>query len=84
MPHRGRRPWDPTSPDMRALLYVAANPDMERYKIAEALGMSLSKLSTITCSPEGVAMLEYLARNPRPELFARFKLLDRRTHWRDR
>jgi len=56
--NRGRRPWDHY--DSHAIMTVFTNPDLPRWVIAEHLGMSLSKLSTITCSPEGVAMLARL------------------------
>lgn len=70
---RGKRPWDAV--DWRALLTVAANPDMERYRIAEYLGMSSPKLSNITCSPEGCAALEWLQKRPQEEL-AQYKIVD--------
>lgn len=56
--NRGHRPWDHF--DLNALCYIAANPDLPRYRIAEFLGISLSKLSNISCSPRGVAYLEHL------------------------
>jgi hypothetical protein len=54
--NRGKRPWDHY--DEHAISAVAENPDLPRWKIAEQLGISLSKLSTITCSPKGEAMLK--------------------------
>lgn len=71
--NRGNRPWDGF--DEIAIYFVAANPDLERWKIAEHLGMSLSKLSTISCSPRGEALLESLKIRPlTPEFWDRYKL----------
>lgn len=56
--NRGDRPWDAF--DETAIFCVAANPDLARWKIANHLGMSLSKLSTITCSREGEALIKAL------------------------
>jgi hypothetical protein len=53
---RGKRPWDAF--DTEILDFVFRHPDWPRYKIAEILGMSSSKLSCITCSPEGVFYLK--------------------------
>ena len=64
--NRGDRPWDDY--DMAAIMTVAANPDLPRWKIAEHLGMSLSKLSTITCSPKGEFVLKHLLQNPPKDL----------------
>ena len=55
---RGRRPWDEV--DLRVLKVVAANPDLERWKVADALGISPARLSNITCSPEGAKILKAL------------------------
>jgi hypothetical protein len=63
---RGNRPWD--DHNEIALLTVAANPDLERYRIAQHLGMSGSKLSTITCSPRGRATLDQLKQLPPEKL----------------
>lgn len=72
MHSRGARPWDLFRPDV--LRYVAANPDLERYKIAAALGLSLSELSRITCSPRGVEYLARLRADP-PAALLRYKLV---------
>lgn len=64
--NRGSRPWDKY--DAHAILTVFANQDLPRWVIAEGLGMSLSKLSTITCSPQGVAMLERLEKEEADKL----------------
>lgn len=64
--NRGKRPWDDF--DLLALYTVAANPDLERYRIAALLGMSPSKLSNITSSPEGAAALTKLQQLPNEEL----------------
>jgi hypothetical protein len=69
--NRGYRPWDHF--DLNALYYIAANPDLPRYQIAEALGISLSRLSTISCSPTGVTYLERLKQLD-PAKLARFIL----------
>lgn len=63
---RGSRPWDQF--DAHAILTVFANKDLPRWIIADRLGMTLSKLSTITCSPEGVAMLEKLEKEEADKL----------------
>lgn len=65
-PGRGSRPWDEF--DEGIIWLVAANPDVERYKIAEYIGISPAKLSTITCSPRGAALLADLLRDPPAEL----------------
>jgi hypothetical protein len=62
---RGRRPWDPSHlgpTDLAALDYVAAHPDEPRWQIAERFGISLSRLSTLTCSPLGQAYLKAAAQ----------------------
>ncbi|MBM3138226.1 MAG: hypothetical protein FJZ98_08580 [Chloroflexi bacterium] len=69
--NRGHRPWDDF--DMQALYTVAANPDMERYRIAEHLGMSASKLSNITNSPKGARVLAELVQLTSEQL-SRFKI----------
>lgn len=71
MSHRGARPWDRFN--LEALCIVAANPDLERYRIAEYLGISASTLSTITCSPRGRAQLERIRELPAEDL-APFRL----------
>ena len=58
-PNRGPRPWDETNEEV--LKYVAANPDLERWKIASYLAMTQARLSTITCSPNSVERLKQLA-----------------------
>lgn len=63
---RGSRPWDDFN--LMALLTVAANPNMERYRIATYLGMSGSKLATITCSLRGAATLDQLKQLPSEKL----------------
>jgi hypothetical protein len=63
---RGRRPWDDFN--LHALLTVAANFDLPRFRVAEHLGMSGAKLSTITCSPRGRATLEQLKLLPLEKL----------------
>lgn len=65
--NRGKRPWDKYNEV--AIRTVFENPDIPRWIIAENLGMSLSALSTITCSPEGVAMLEKLEKQATDNLF---------------
>jgi hypothetical protein len=40
-----------------ALDYVATHPDEPRWQIAERFGISLSRLSVLTCSPVGQAYL---------------------------
>lgn len=53
---RGKRPWDPRRLRPRealALDHVAANPDEPRWLVARRFGMSLSRLSVLTCSPAG-------------------------------
>lgn len=64
---RGDRPWDPLylcPRDKRALLHIAANPSMPRFKIAVHIGISPSKLSNISCSPLGVRFLDRLKQIP--------------------
>jgi hypothetical protein len=63
---RRDRPWDRFHED--ALLFVVANPDLERYKIARVLGIAPSVLSQITCSPSGLAFLAEVTRNPPHDL----------------
>lgn len=58
---RGQRPWDEV--DLLVLKVVAANPDLERWRIANALEISPARLSNITCSPEGAKILAALAGN---------------------
>lgn len=58
---RGRRPWDEV--DLLVLKVVAANPDLERWKIANTLGLSPARLSNITCSPEGARILAAFAES---------------------
>ena len=77
-PTEGRRkkPWDPT--DLRArnkevLKYVAANSDLERYRIAEFLDISPSRLSVLTCSAVGQQYMAELERAPR-SLLAPYRL----------
>jgi len=69
--NRGNRPWD--SYNARALYTVAANPDLERYRIAEYLGLSPAQLSNITCTRYGVVALERFKQLPREKL-APFKI----------
>lgn len=64
---RGPRPWDPRRlgwEERRILDHVAANPDKPRWMIAEHFGISLSHLSIIACSPEGVKYLASAASSP--------------------
>ncbi len=65
--NRGNRPWDHYNE--AAIHAVFSNPDLPRWILAERLSMSLSKLSTITCSPKGVAMLERLEKEAADNLF---------------
>jgi hypothetical protein len=69
--NRSNRPWDSYS-DI-ALLTVAANIDMERYRIAEHLGMSAAHLSNITCSPRGSRTLNHLLQLS-PEKLSPFRI----------
>ncbi|HMZ54436.1 MAG TPA: hypothetical protein PLE72_02755 [Azospira sp.] len=69
-PNRGRRPWDEV--DTYVIAVVAANPDLERWKIAEALGISGARLSNITCSPEGARRLAELMASQ--ELLSAYRL----------
>ena len=62
---RRKKPWDPArlrARDKEALMYVAANSDLERYRIAEFLDISLSRLSVLTCSAVGQ---QYMAERER-------------------
>ena len=64
---RTKRPWDPTylrQKDEIALLYVAANSGLERYKIAMYLGISGSRLSIISCSDLGENFLNQASMLP--------------------
>ncbi len=77
-PAEGRRkkPWDPARlrpRDKEALMYVAANSDLERYKVAEFLDISLARLSVLTCSPLGQRYLAELESGP-PSLLAPYRL----------
>lgn len=68
---RVKRPWDPIylKPRvLKALLYVLANPGKERCVIAQCLGMSGSKLSTITCSELGQEYLQSHQNTPESQL----------------
>jgi len=59
-PGRQARPWDPRQLRLLeciALDYVATHPDEPRWQIAERFGISLSRLSVLTCSPVGQAYL---------------------------
>ena len=59
-PSRGPRPWDPyylRQREVLALDYIAEHPDEPRWLIAQRFGMSLSRLSVISCSPLGQAYL---------------------------
>ena len=58
---RGERPWDPlclSYNEMLSLKYIAANPELPRWKIAAHIGISGSKLSIISCSELGVNYLD--------------------------
>jgi len=60
---RGLRPWDPlqlTLHEYASLRYVAANPDMPKWLIAERFGMRPQRLSIITCCPLGQTFLRAL------------------------
>ena len=60
---RRKKPWDPArlrARDKEALMYVAANANLKRYRIAEYLDISLSRLSVLTCSPLGQRYLAEL------------------------
>ncbi len=75
-PARGKRPWDPhvlRPRDRIALLYVAANPHVERWRIAEHLGISQSHLSILTCCELGRQRLQAYAAAP-PERLRPYKL----------
>lgn len=70
---RSARPWDPESlrdKDKLALKTIAANPDAYRWQIANKLGISLSKLSIISCSALGQEYLKYLSSTPHEQLQA--------------
>lgn len=59
-PHR---PWDPrrlTRRDQQALSHIAASPDMPRWMIADAMGISPSRLAILACSPLGQAFIARL------------------------
>ncbi len=76
-PSRGRseRPWDPThltTRARRALHYVAANPGLPRWRIAEHLGIGLSRLSILTCCALGRAYLDTLCHLP-PDAHADYR-----------
>src|SRR5512137_1793474 len=55
---RSHRPWDQFNEEV--LRFVHSHPDTPRYLIAAVFDISPSKLSTITCSPRGVAFLARL------------------------
>lgn len=58
--NREERPWDPSGLkpiQISALMYVAANPNAYRWEIAQAIGMSGSRLSILTCSEIGKEFL---------------------------
>ena len=60
---RRQRPWDPLQlsfSEYAILRYVAANPELARYQIAEHFSISLARLSVLTCCPLGQAVLEAL------------------------
>ena len=64
------RPWDPVQLTFREyaiLSFVAANPDMPRWLIAERFGISQSPLSIVTCSALGRWYLDFLSKVHRPE-----------------
>ena len=74
---RSERSWDPmhlTTRDRRALHYVAANPGLPRWRIAEHLGIGLSRLSILTCCALGRAYLETLRHLP-PEAHADYRII---------
>ena len=73
---REKRPWDPESLsyiEIMALKYIAANPDVARWKIANHIGISGSRLSIISCSELGINFLSNIKDTPSTNLSA-FKL----------
>lgn len=63
---RTQRPWDPRQLSFREfgiLRYVADNPHLAQYQIAEHFGISPARLSVLTCCPLGQAFLEALQDN---------------------
>ena len=62
---RGLRPWDPRQLTLREyaiLRFVATNPDMPKWLIAERFGISPQRLSILTCCPLGQMYLRALRK----------------------
>ena len=62
---RGLRPWDPRQLTLREyaiLRFVAANPDMPKWLIAERFGISPQRLSILSCCPLGQMFLKALRK----------------------
>jgi hypothetical protein len=62
---RRLRPWDPrqlTLHEYSILRFVAANPDMPKWLIAERFDMSPQRLSIISCCPLGQTFLKALRK----------------------
>ena len=68
---REQRPWDPitlTRKQRVILAHVAANPGAPRWRIAERVGISLTRLSVLTCCPVGQEFLDKLTGVPSKQL----------------
>ena len=62
---RGPRPWDPrriTFLEYAILSFVADNPNMPQWLIAQRFGISPARLSTLTCCALGRRYLDVLRK----------------------
>ena len=61
--NRGARPWDPrriTFREYAILSFVADNPNMPQWLIAQRFGISPARLSALTCCALGQRYLDVL------------------------